>query len=46
MEINYKDIVPWGRSFDEYIKMFSLTLDDLKSEDIRVAEDLPVSMPK
>ena len=29
MEINYKDIVPWGRSFDEYIKMFSLTPDDL-----------------
>ena len=29
MEINYKDIVPWGRSFDEYVKMFSLTPDDL-----------------
>ncbi|MCD4843526.1 MAG: class I SAM-dependent methyltransferase [Methanosarcinales archaeon] len=29
MEINYKDIVPWGRSFDEYIKMFSLMPDDL-----------------
>lgn len=29
MEINYKDIVPGGRSFDEYIKMFSLTPDDL-----------------
>ena len=29
MEINYKDIVPWGRSFDEYIKMFTLTPDDL-----------------
>jgi len=28
MEINYKDIVPWGRSFDEYVKMFSLTPDD------------------
>ncbi len=29
MDINYKDIVPWGRSFYEYIKMFSLTPDDL-----------------
>lgn len=29
MEINYKDIIPWGRSFDEYVKMFSLTPDDL-----------------
>ncbi len=29
MKINYKDIVPWGRSFDEYVKMFSLTSDDL-----------------
>ena len=29
MKINYKDIVPWGRSFNEYVKMFSLTPDDL-----------------
>ena len=29
MEINYKDIVPWGRSFEEYVKMFSLTVADL-----------------
>ena len=29
MGINYKDIVPWGRSFDEYVKMFSLTPTDL-----------------
>jgi len=29
MEINYKDIVPWGRSFEEYVKMFSLTPADL-----------------
>lgn len=29
MEINYKDIIPWGRSFDEYVKMFSLTPDNL-----------------
>lgn len=29
MGINYKDIVPWGRSYAEYIKMFSLTPDDL-----------------
>ena len=29
MAINYKDIIPWGRSFDEYIKMFSLTSEDI-----------------
>ncbi len=29
MGINYRDIVPWGRSFDEYVKMFSLKPDDL-----------------
>lgn len=31
MGINYKEIVPWGRTFAEYIKMFSLTSDDLNS---------------
>ncbi len=31
MGIEYKNIVPWGRSFAEYIKMFSLRPGDLDS---------------
>jgi hypothetical protein len=30
MTISYQDIKPWGRSFDEYVRMFSLTPTDLK----------------
>ncbi len=30
MTIQYKDIVPWGRNFDEYTRMFSLSEADLK----------------
>ena len=30
MAIKYKDVVPWGRNFDEYRRMFSLTETDLK----------------
>jgi len=30
MTIFYPDIKPWGRSFDEYVRMFSLTPADLK----------------
>lgn len=30
MAIQYHDIKPWGRSFDEYVRMFSLTPADLK----------------
>lgn len=29
MSIQYKDIVPWGRSFDEYTRMFDLTASEL-----------------
>lgn len=29
MSIRYKDIVPWGRSFDEYTHMFDLTESEL-----------------
>ena len=29
MDFHYKDIVPWGRSFDEYLDMFSLSKDNL-----------------
>ena len=30
MTIEYYDIKPWGRSFDEYVRMFSLTQADLR----------------
>jgi len=30
MAIEYKNVVPWGRSFDEYLGMFSLSGDDLQ----------------
>jgi hypothetical protein len=30
MPIKYKNIVPWGRSYEEYIRMFNLTEEDLK----------------
>jgi SAM-dependent methyltransferase len=30
MTIKYYDIKPWGRSFDEYVRMFNLTSADLK----------------
>ena len=28
MPISYNSIVPWGRSYEEYVKMFSLTKED------------------
>ncbi len=30
MAFRYKDIVPWGRSYDEYVKMFDLKESELK----------------
>jgi len=30
MPITLNEVVPWGRSFDEYVEMFSLSADDLK----------------
>ncbi|MBN1763671.1 MAG: hypothetical protein JW860_00290 [Sedimentisphaerales bacterium] len=30
MAFELNDIAPWGRSFDEYVRMFDLTDDDLK----------------
>lgn len=30
MTIRYKDVVPWGRNFDEYVRMFALSETDLK----------------
>lgn len=32
MAIEYKSIVPWGRSFDEYVKMFDLSQLDLSKK--------------
>jgi SAM-dependent methyltransferase len=29
MAIDLKEVVPWGRTFDEYVRMFSLALPDL-----------------
>jgi hypothetical protein len=30
MSIRYENIVPWGRSYDEYVRMFALQPSDLK----------------
>ena len=30
MSIQYKDVVPWGRNFDEYSRMFNLTEWELR----------------
>ncbi|MCK4905020.1 methyltransferase domain-containing protein [bacterium] len=38
MSIKYSDIVPWGRSFEEYIDMFLLSDDDLKRKIIGVGD--------
>lgn len=42
MDFHYKDIVPWGRSFDEYLAMFNLSEDDL-ARDIAGVGDGPAS---
>ena len=36
MDFHYKDIVPWGRSFDEYLDMFNLSEDDLARDIVDV----------
>ncbi len=36
MGFHYKDIVPWGRSFDEYLDMFNLSEDDLAHDIVDV----------
>lgn len=38
MDFHYKDIVPWGRSFDEYLDMFNLSEDDLAREIVGVGD--------
>ncbi|MXV73159.1 class I SAM-dependent methyltransferase [Candidatus Poribacteria bacterium] len=36
MGFHYKNIVPWGRSFDEYLDMFNLSEDDLARDIVDV----------
>ena len=36
MDFHYKDIIPWGRSFDEYLGMFNLSEDDLTRDIVDV----------
>ena len=38
MDFHYKDIVPWGRSFDEYLDIFSLSEDDLARNIVGVGD--------
>jgi hypothetical protein len=35
MAFTLDQVVPWGRSFDEYVAMFSLSVEDL-------SQDLPI----
>ncbi len=32
MPVKYENVVPWGRNFNEYVKMFSLSMDDLNKK--------------
>ena len=38
MDFHYKDIVPWGRSFDEYLDMFDLSEGDLTRDIVGVGD--------
>lgn len=38
MGIKYAEVVPWGRSFEEYVEMFSLTNVDLDKQIIGVGD--------
>ena len=38
MDFHYKDIIPWGRSFDEYLDMFDLSEDDLARDIVGVGD--------
>ncbi len=42
MTLKYESVVPWGRSFDEYVEMFKLTKSDLE-KDILGCGDGPAS---
>ena len=32
MGFKYQEVVPWGRSYEEYVRMFNLAETDLKSK--------------
>lgn len=36
--ISYAEVVPWGRSFDEYLQMFLLSEADLNKSIVGVAD--------
>ena len=38
MDFHYQDIVPWGRSFDEYLDMFNLSKEDLTRDIVGVGD--------
>ena len=38
MDFHYKDIIHWGRSFDEYLDMFNLSEDDLARDIVGVGD--------
>ena len=38
MDFHYKDIVPWGRSYDEYLDMFNLSEEDLTRDIVGVGD--------
>ena len=38
MDFHYKDIIPWGRSFDEYLGMFNLSEDNLARDIVGVGD--------
>ena len=38
MDFHYKNIVPWGRSFDEYLDMFNLSEEDLTRDIVGVGD--------
>lgn len=38
MNFHYKDIVPWGRSFDEYLDMFNLSESDLARDIVGIGD--------
>jgi hypothetical protein len=38
MSFRYEDVVPWGRSYEEYLRMFDLCPDDLKGRILGCAD--------
>ena len=38
MAFRYENVVPWGRSYEEYLRMFDLRPDDLKGRILGCAD--------